>query len=467
MIQGNTKQLVYLSFQSFFNEPTIRCMIRNICSLLVLIGLLIGCSPAQRISQPLKQQLSTDSAFLHAHVGVSVYDVNTQSSIFQYNSNKYFVPASNIKIPTLYAGMKYLGTRLPGLLVSEQADSVIISPTGDPTFLHTDYKQHPVFDFLKTTNKPIGINISNWKTDAMGSGWTWNDYLGYYSAERSPMPVYGNYLTWMQERTVETREGLKDTAVMIFTQPEINWPVTFATVKGNRFDVYRPRTENVYTITEGKEMKTALEVPFVTNGIQATLELLKDTLLKEITITATQPKSPSQIIYSQPADSMFKPLMYRSDNFYAEQTLLMVSQQLLSVMDEQLLIDSLLKTDFKNMPHRPRWADGSGLSRYNLFTPDDFVWLLLKMKEEFGMERLKSIFATGNTGTLRNYYKEEAGFIYAKTGTLSGVVALSGYLYTKKNKLLVFSFLVNNHNTSSATIRRAVEKFIKELRANY
>lgn len=427
----------------------------------------MACSPAQRLSKTFQKQLAGDSAFTNAHIGVSVYDAGSQTSLFQYNSNKYFVPASNTKIPTLYAGMKYLGKQLPGLLVNEQVDSVIITPTGDPTFLHVDYRQHPVFDFLKSKNKPIGVNSSNWKTDALGSGWTWNDYLGYYSAERSPMPVYGNYLTWTQQRTVETKDGVKDTTVMVFTQPEINWSTNFSEGKANRFDIYRPRTENVYTITEGKEMKAQLEVPFVTNGIQAALELLKDTLGKEISITTTKPKAPSQIIYSQPADSMFKPLMYRSDNFFAEQTLLMVSHQLLGIMDEQLLIDSLLKTDFKNMPQRPRWADGSGLSRYNLFTPDDFVWLLLKMKDEFGMDRLKTVFATGNTGTLRNYYKEEAGFIYAKTGTLSGVVALSGYLYTNQNKLLVFSFLVNNHNTSAATVRRAVEKFIKALRAKY
>lgn len=443
------------------------CLLKNFLFAQVALCFFIGCSPAQKMVKNFRRQLATDSAFTNAHIGVAVYDATSQSSVFQYNSNKYFVPASNTKIPTLYAGMKYLGKQLPGLLVNEQADSIIITPTGDPTFLHIDYKQHPVFDFLKSKNKPIAVNSSNWKTDAFGNGWAWNDYLGYYSAERSPMPVYGNYLIWTQERIVETKDGVKDTSLMVVTQPEMNWSTTFSEVKANRFDVYRPRTENIYTITEGKEMKVKMEVPFVTNGIQATLELLKDTLLKEITTTTTKPKTPFQIIYSQPADSMFKPLMYRSDNFFAEQTLLMLSNQFFGVMDEQLLIDSLLKTDFKNMPQRPRWADGSGLSRFNLFTPDDFVWLLLKMKDEFGMERLKTIFATGNTGTLRNYYKEEAGFIYAKTGSLSGVVALSGYLYTNQNKLLVFSFLVNNHNTSAATVRRAVEKFMKELRAKY
>jgi serine-type D-Ala-D-Ala carboxypeptidase/endopeptidase (penicillin-binding protein 4) len=80
------------------------------------------------------------------------------------------------------------------------------------------------------------------------------------------------------------------------------------------------------------------------------------------------------------------------------------------------------------------------------------------------MERIKTILATGGTGTLKNYYEEEAGQIFAKTGTLSGVVAISGYLYTKKGRLLLFSVLVNNHNGSAADVRHAVERFIRKLR---
>ena len=106
----------------------------------------------------------------------------------------------------------------------------------------------------------------------------------------------------------------------------------------------------------------------------------------------------------------------------------------------------------------------SGLSHYNLFSPQDFVSLLGKLKDDFGIERIKKILPTGGTGTLRSYYHPETGFIFAKTGTLSGVVALSGFLYTKKNKLLIFSVLVNNHHTSATSIRQAVEKFIQEVR---
>ena len=156
--------------------------------------------------------------------------------------------------------------------------------------------------------------------------------------------------------------------------------------------------------------------------------------------------------------------MHRSDNFYAEQTLLMVARKLSGAMNEKVAIDSLLRTDFAALPQPPSWADGSGLSRYNLFTPEDFVTILRSMKNEFGMERLKQIFPTGGAGTIKNYYKKDSGFIYAKTGTLSGVVAFSGFLTTKKNRMLIFSILVNNHHSSATKVREAIEKFLLQTR---
>jgi len=111
--------------------------------------------------------------------------------------------------------------------------------------------------------------------------------------------------------------------------------------------------------------------------------------------------------------------MHRSDNFFAEQALLMASNEYLGVMSDNKIIDTLLKTHFKDLPQKPRWVDGSGLSRYNLFTPQDFVVILNKLKNEFGMERIQAIFPTGNEGTLTNYYKDLTGKLFAKTGTLS------------------------------------------------
>ena len=117
-----------------------------------------------------------------------------------------------------------------------------------------------------------------------------------------------------------------------------------------------------------------------------------------------------------------------------------------------------------DLPQKPSWVDGSGLSRFNLFTPQDFVSLLIKFKNEFGMDRMKRILPTGGKGTLKNYYHADSGYVFAKTGSLNGVICLSGYIYTIKNQLLEFSILVNNHNGSGSAIRRDVESYVEYLR---
>jgi len=164
---------------------------------------------------------------------------------------------------------------------------------------------------------------------------------------------------------------------------------------------------------------------------------------------------------------MLKPMMYRSDNFYAEQSLLMVSNELLGYMNDRAVIDSLIKTDLKDLPQQPSWVDGSGLSRFNLFTPEDLVTLLIKMKNEFGLQRMQNVLPKGNTGTLEDRYIKVGNNIFAKTGTLNGVVALSGYLVCKSGKLVLFSVLVNNHNDKASAVRSAIEKFITGIWEKY
>jgi D-alanyl-D-alanine carboxypeptidase/D-alanyl-D-alanine-endopeptidase (penicillin-binding protein 4) len=76
---------------------------------------------------------------------------------------------------------------------------------------------------------------------------------------------------------------------------------------------------------------------------------------------------------------------------------------------------------------------------------------------------MKEILPTGGEGTLSSLYKNYAGRIYAKTGTLSNHVALSGYLITKQDKTLIFSVLVNGHQASSTNIRKGIERFVSSV----
>jgi len=252
-------------------------------------------------------------------------------------------------------------------------------------------------------------------------------------------------------------------------QPEINWPVSFnAETHDSVFRVERTLTGNEFKINQGNEAYAEQEIPFITNGAHSALELLKDTVGKEIILNNKfKINRPLSVLHSQPLDSMLKPMMYRSDNFFAEQSLLMVSNRLLGYMNDEKVIDTLLRTDLKDLPQKPNWADGSGLSRYDAFTPQDFVAILNKMKNEFGIKRMQAIFPTGGTGTLKNYYKADSGYFFAKTGSLSDVIALSGFFYTRKNKLLFFSVLVNNHHSAPFMVRKAIERFLKGIRNKY
>ena len=446
-----------------------KLLIINISFFIILLS---SCSIQQKISKSARQLVLKDSALLTAHVGISLYDPAKNKYWYNYQGDKYFVPASNTKIPTCYAALKYLGDSLTCFLYWENDTALFIKPGGDPAFLHPAFTQQPAFRFLKKSGKKIYITDINWKSAALGSGWAWNDYTESYMPERSPLPVFGNLLKWVQQLVVENGKA----SVLIYSVPEISWPVNFSSHENSDFfEVRRKIGENEFELIQGKEKYRERYVPFVTHGLQSAVELLADTLGKPVflmpeTVQETifeKARINSRLLKSLPTDSLLSPMMHRSDNFFAEQSLLMVSNERLGVMNDAKIIDTLLKTDFNDLPQKPRWVDGSGLSRYNLFTPQDFVAILNKMNKEFGMERLKRIFPTGGEGTISSFYKADSGYIFAKTGTLSGVVALSGFLYTRKGKLLIFSTLVNNHQASATAVRRAVEKFIQGIRNNY
>ncbi|HYV55179.1 MAG TPA: D-alanyl-D-alanine carboxypeptidase, partial [Chitinophagaceae bacterium] len=339
----------------------------NFCILTSIFCILSSCSLQKQISKSVSPFVLNDSSLKTAHVGISIYEPAANKYWFNYQGEHYFTPASNTKIPTCYAAMRYLGDSLEGALKMETDTAIFILPTGDPTLLHPDFKNQPVISFLKNATKKIYITDLLWKDHPLGSGWSWDDYNDSYMAERSPMPVYGNIIKWTQENN-----GIDPS--VIYSTPEVNWPVDFDTAQASNFFVQRSVAENHYTITEGKEKLKEQEVPFVTNGISAALELLPDTIHKTISLATGYQRLfldrsvRETTIHSQPTDSVLKPMMHRSDNFFAEQVLLMVAHKFNISMSDERVIDTLLKTIFKDLPQKPGWVDGSGLSRYNLFS---------------------------------------------------------------------------------------------------
>ena len=423
----------------------------------ILILLFSSCGISSKIQSSWKQTIKNDTLLKNAHTGIAIIDAESGNYLFKQQSDRYFTPASNTKIVTLYAAMKYLGDSIPSFKYKITTDTLYIQPLGDPVFLHPDFPSQPGLDFIKKTNKPVGVINKGWETNAWGSGWSWSDYDAYYMAERSLFPVYGNCIRWTQTKLATKNLGDKEELVRAL--PQHPFSVINNSYPAKKMFITRSVHENLFLITPGTDTLISVDVPFKTNGIETALKLLGPTFN-----TTNSNISPNETFFSAPVDSVLKRMMLVSDNFLAEQLLLMTSMKRFGVMNEEKIIESLLKHELKILPQSPEWADGSGLSRYNLFTPEDFVVLLNQMRTEFGMERLKHLFPTGNRGTLRRYYTAEEGNIFAKTGTLSGVVCLSGYLYTKKNRLLIFSVLVNQHRHSAASVRRTIERFLRSVR---
>ena len=456
-------------------------MKKNIPLLFIVINLFFSsCSVSNKINRTANKEILNQPAFINAFTGISIYEPATGKYWYNHHAEKYFTPASNTKLATCYAAMKYLGDSLVGLRYKIVNGEVNIIGTGDPSFLLAEFKNQPVFDFLK---KSTSINyLLDGTTPGftpLGEGWSWDDYLGDYAAERSEMPIYGNVAKfYLDDDTIAVSPPF-------FYNQFIKWNNAILKKRADKyFEIVRPfENDSFYTLHSpemylSKRAFTSQIIPFKTYLTpashlrdQTVIKLLEDTLHKTIgewSYVDAPPKIQDySIIHSQPTDSLLKPMMHRSDNFFAEQSLLMVSEKLLGTMNDRKIIDTLLKTDYKLMPQKPGWVDGSGLSRYDLFSPKDFVFILNKMKNDFGMDRIKNILPTGGTGTISHYYLSDSGYIFVKTGTLNGVVALSGFLYTKKNKLLIFSVLINNHRSSATDIRKGIQKFILQIRNKY
>ncbi|HEX5669540.1 MAG TPA: D-alanyl-D-alanine carboxypeptidase, partial [Chitinophagaceae bacterium] len=191
-----------------------------------VIVILASCSAGKPLSFSASRHLLGDSVLQNAHTGIAVFDPETGKFLYQYQDDKYFVPASNIKIMSCYAGMKYLGEKLQGISYVDMDTAMILIPTGDPTFLHKDYTEQPVADFIRNINKKTYVDVSAWNDDALGYGWSWDDYSYYYMAERSPLPVYGNVVRWYQVKSKKENPTTPADTIdtFIYSDPELDGP---------------------------------------------------------------------------------------------------------------------------------------------------------------------------------------------------------------------------------------------------
>ena len=423
-------------------------------------------------AEQLASIFSDSEIFSKTITGFMLYDPEKDSTIYAENETKYMIPASNTKLFTYYAGLNVLGDRIPALKYIIKGDSLIFWGTGDPSFLHPDFGTDDVFKFLNSFEGKLYFSDSNFNDENLGPGWSWADYNSYYSAEKSPLPIYGNVARVTIEH-IEAYHLAKENGEYLVNPKIFNKYIDEGVLSDNgRFILERDRVGNdfEYAFTSDTT-RYETDKPFHYTPELVT-ELLSDTLNKVVEYLPDA-KLPAnhEMIYSMESDSLFKKMLLPSDNLLAEQIMLMISGVVGDELNSSAGIRYVKDNFLSDLPDEANWRDGSGLSRYNLFTPRSMIALLDKLDGKVEERQLLDALPQGGKqGTIRRLYANKEGgapYVFAKTGTLSNNHCLSGYVITRSGKKLIFSFMNNHFRAPTSEVKKRMQRIFEEIRDSY
>lgn len=475
--------------------PALPLAMRGSILFLILISL-PGCATFNQNKTLVEQRIDSvlvSPLFTTAQAGISIIDLKTKRPIFQQNEKKLFRPASNQKLFTTSAALVFLGTdyKFSTSLyhTGEVKDSVCSGDVFfvggfDPEFSSTN------LDSLSRELKKFGIkqingnlygDVSSMDSLFWGEGWMWNDDPATYIPYLSPLTVNKNTIKVFYE----PGEIGKPAQLKLFPQTSFfkieNGSTTIDTGKSN-FVIDRDWLRRRNTIfIGGSILQTAKKDSAEFNVFDPAfyfLNLAKESLERNgISLigkidTLTLPQNAKKVFAFE---RNIKPVVTYtnkvSDNLNAELILRALSRNAslskASLQNGKKLIDSLITLSGAN-PKQYRITDGSGLSYYNLITAELLSKVLVYMhsqnKTTFDAF-LTSLPIAGVDGTLSNRYKNSPakGNVFAKTGTISGVASLSGYIKTKKENWLAFSILIQNYIGSASEARKIQDKLCEIL----
>lgn len=416
--------------------------------LLIIISLVsCGTKKYAALSGAIERSINRD-IFSNHWTGILIFDPQSGDTLYNLNSQKYFTPASNTKIFTLYAAIELLPEKLPVLKYTLESDTLFFEGTGDPTQLHPYFLDSTAIRFLKGFSN-IAFYPHNYMEEKFGPGWAWEDYESRYSPERNGFPLYGNVVT-------------------VFNLPEFKVVPSLLTDSIVRVTYLKSRKPDRNRFFFDKARRDTLEIPFMTDSTLVR-SLLEESLSKHVQVVRSMPAGEKKVLYGMAADSVYKRMMQQSDNFLAEQLLIQASSILSDTLSGQTARDYILQHQLSDLRQPPRWVDGSGLSRYNLFTPESLVAVLSKLYGKLPHKRLFSLMANGGLpGTLEAWYPGNPDpYLFAKTGTLGNNHCVSGYLVTRSGKTLIFSFMNNHFTLPSAGIKQQMQLIFEWIRDHY
>lgn len=422
--------------------------------------------------------------------GVIVVDADTKKILYSHNSKLGLVPASNMKLLTTASAIKYLGSDYEfQTKVYLQDDSLIIVGSGDPLLgdRDTDKKYHResgwVFEKIAAALKNIKVNrIKNIYVDScvfddqrIHPSWPLSQLNRYYASQVCGLNYNGNY--------IEVAAKVKGNRVVAHLIPETNYVnlINKAKVnkkKRNTLWCARPANSNNITLygkcyRSSVPVKVTIDRPASYFGVLLAEKLISSGISVE-----------GSVVEQYMADKLnSKPIVTISDSI--SDVMQRCNRDSFGLAAESLM--KTLSAHFTQKHINGQWAhantirakylgelgvdkseyildDGSGLSAKNKVSVNAFARILQDVYDSDYRELFISTLAIGGvrgSAPVRSHFKEKAyrGKIFAKSGTINGVKALSGFVRNGSGNY-IFSIIANKANGAS---RAAINDIVKAV----
>jgi D-alanyl-D-alanine carboxypeptidase/D-alanyl-D-alanine-endopeptidase (penicillin-binding protein 4) len=424
--------------------------------------------------------------FSRSRWGILIQPLSSTATLYSRDAQKYFIPASNVKLLTTAAALQKLGAdfRIKTSVYSGENGSLYVAGRGDPSI--TEAQLQSLAQQLKRrgvdrVNELIGDD-SYFQGSAVNPNWEWEDAQSGYGA-----PVNSLIFNQNAIELLLSPQDLGQPLKVTFAEPKLanQWQIQNNSVTvaqnesefievGREFD--RPAIRVSGQLKVGAEYESAYVA--VVNPANNFLQHFQQVLAAEgipvkQALVASASRNFNQelaTVESPPLAELVRETNRESNNLYAEVLLRLLGKVTDKMPQQQEDTDEIglkeLKTALTQLGVNPNsyiLADGSGLSRHNLISPEALVQTLRFMANSpVASIYRQSLPIAGESGTLKNRLNSTPNrvILQAKTGTLSGVSALSGYIEVPDYEPLVFSIIVNQSDLSAASMRSATDEIV-------
>lgn len=427
--------------------------------------------------------LLASSLFTNVQCAIKVVSLEENKTIFERNASLLLRPASTLKLFTSASALLALDTgyifrtSVFGKIDTDSVWTLCIRGGADPLFAEKDIQKWAENISARGVKRVRSILLDASLLDSLywGKGWMWDDEPYSDQPFLSAFPIEHNVI----HVTARAQNSMKNVEVRLSPDWDLFRVENTSIISAEKnLTITRAHETNTIRISgslpSGQEQTAELSMwdtpTIVHNRMVTRLRSAGISILNDTVLFVSLPTGFSLLAeVSHRISSVLKFMNKESDNLSAELILKTLASRVkkhhwdtvkgLHVMKTLL---ASLRVDTSQLD----LADGSGLSFYNLVTVEAVTSLLTGMWKSPYFDAWKKTFAIGGIdGTLKNRLRsvEGAQYVLAKTGTISGVSNIAGYILPTDGSPLAFVMYMQNYSGKYAPYRQVQDEMISHL----